>query len=143
MLSHTEEGGQSVSTAATHVTHRHDQRSCVGRAALACMRCGSSVWAPRGITRRPVLSRPGTMADGLVVKAGYTCSQLVKLSPCPPKFLPAPPLPPPSKTSPPPPLRTRKAKPAHKANSPSLNARAAKRLRSWVLSRLPVLLGSL
>ena len=130
-----------------HTSHTHHAllwRSCVSRRRrLGMHACGSVCERPPIITRRPVLSRPGMMADGMVIKMGYILALQVKLSPCPPKFLPALPLPPPSKTSPPPPLRTRKAKPAHRANSPSLNARAAKRLRSWVLSRLPVLLGSL
>jgi hypothetical protein len=68
---------------------------------------------------------------------------MLKRSICLPKFLLALLLQLPPKMNRPPPLRTRKAKPAHKASSPSLNARAAKRSRSWVLSRLLALLESL
>lgn len=68
----------------------------------------------------------------------------LNLATCLPKFLQALlPLPLPKTQNPPPPLRTRKAKLALKANSPSLSARAAKRSRSWGLSRLLALLESL
>ena len=82
-------------------------------------------------------------AAGCVFEAGCVLSFDQKLSRCPPKFLQALLLPPPPKTTPRPLLMTRRARPAHKASSPSLSARAAKRSRSWVLSRLPAFLGSL